>query len=64
MQSLDKNHGSVTIRFKTEKDRVNGVYELYNSTIRSSSIGNHEYVVTHDHLDLFQSKDIKYCIIK
>lgn len=65
MHALDKNHGgtTVTIRFKTEKDRVNGIYELYISTVRSSSIGNHEYLVTQDHLNLFQSKDIKYSII-
>jgi len=63
MQSLDKNHGTVTIRFKTEKDRVNGIYELYNSNIRSSCIGN-DYVVSREHLNLFQRKDIKYNIIK
>lgn len=63
MQSLDKNHGTVTIRFKSEKDRVNGIYELYNSNIRSSCIGN-DYMVSQEHLGLFQRKDIKYNIIK
>lgn len=63
MQALDKNRGTVAIRFKTEKDRVNGIYELYNSNIRSSCIGD-DYVVSRDHLDLFQRKDIKYSIIK
>jgi hypothetical protein len=64
MQSLTKNRGTVTIKFRTEKDRVNGVYELYNSTTRSSSIGKHGYVVTQEHLDIFERKDIKYNIIK
>lgn len=63
MQYLDKN-STVTIRFRTEKDRVNGLYELYNSRIRSSCIRNHEYVVGKEHPDIFERKDVEYVIIR
>lgn len=63
MQYLDKK-STVTIRFKTEKDRTKGLHELYNSNVRSSCVGNHEYVVGKEHLDIFERKDIKYSIIR
>jgi hypothetical protein len=59
-----RKFGDVTIRFKTEKDRTKGLYELYNSNIRSGCVGDNEYVVAQEHLKLFDSKEISYKIIK
>lgn len=64
MQSLDKHRGTVTIKFRNEAYRARGVYEMFDSGIRASSIGNKQYVVTPEHLALFDRKDIKYDIIE
>lgn len=63
MQYLDKNRGTVTIRFRNEDSRAKGVYEMFDSGIRASAIGNKQYVVTPEHLAIFDRKDIKYEII-
>lgn len=63
MQSLTKKHGTLKVKFRTEKDRQRGIDEMFNSSIRSSSLGNHKYEVTRAHLEIFESKDIRYDIL-
>jgi hypothetical protein len=62
MQSLAKRgtNSTIKIRFLTESDRAKGLYEMFDSGIKASCIGNKEYIVAQEQLEIFDSKNIKY----
>lgn len=62
LEELSSNE--VKIKFKTEKDRKKGIYEMFDSGIKSGSIGDEQYIITSNHLTIFEKKNISYIIIK
>jgi hypothetical protein len=62
----DKVSATVThvVSFKTEQDRVKGLYALINSNSGFNGIEKNKFVITEDQCKMLETKKIQYKFVK